>query len=248
MAVLVRAGMQVTFLALMLFFEVRLGALEFSMATNAGRRATVIRVDPKVDALKLFLRDDRGNPLKSFKAVERLLQARGQRLLFAMNGGMYQPDLSPVGLCVVDASQLAPLNVANGEGNFFLKPNGVFLVTSNGALVIESSKYAARPDTVLLATQSGPLLVESGVIHSRLNPNSTSRLIRNGVGVRVSGEVVFAMTEEPINFHEFATLFRDQLKCTDALYLDGVISSLHAPPLKRSDVKTDLGPIIAVVE
>jgi uncharacterized protein YigE (DUF2233 family) len=186
--------------------------------------------------------------LKSFAALERLLQARGQRLLFAMNAGMYRPDLSPVGLCVVDGRQLTALNLADGNGNFFLKPNGVFVVTSNGSRIIESSKYAGPPGPVCLATQSGPLLVQGGKIHPKFSASSTSRLIRNGVGVKASGEVMFALTEDPMNFHEFATLFRDELKCPDALYLDGVISSLHAPPLKRSDKKADLGPIIAVVQ
>jgi uncharacterized protein YigE (DUF2233 family) len=225
-----------------------LSALEFTTATNAGKRAIVVQVDLKADSLKLFLRDDRGQPLKSFAGLERLLQARGQKLLFAMNAGMYQPDLLPVGLCVADGNQLAPLNLADGSGNFFLKPNAVFLVTSNGARIIESSKYPAPASRVLLATQSGPLLVLGGEIHPKFNASSTSRLIRNGVGVKASGEIVFALTEDSMNFHEFATLFRGQLKCPDALYLDGVVSSLHAPPLKRSDKKTDLGPIIAVVQ
>lgn len=68
------------------------------------------------------------------------------------------------------------------------------------------------------------------------------------MGVKASGEIVFAFTEEPMNFYEFATLFRDELNCPDALYLDGVISNLYAPPLRRNDRKADLGPIIGVVE
>ena len=50
----------------------------------------------------------------------------------------------------------------------------------------------------------------------------------------------------PVNSHEFAILFRDKLACPNALFLDGAISSLHAPELKRSDVRTDLGPMIGV--
>ena len=33
----------------------------------------------------------------------------------------------------------------------------------------------------------------------------------------------------------------------EAVYLDGVISSLYATALKRNDRKVDLGPIIGVV-
>lgn len=242
------AGLVCLLFAFALALGARVGAVEFNTATNAGKRAIVCRIDLKVDSLKLFLRDDRDQPLKSFEGLERLLQTRGQKLLFAMNAGMYQPGLSPAGLCVAEGRQLAPLNLADGNGNFFLKPNGVFLVTRDGARVVESSKYGALTVPVFLATQSGPLPVSGGEMHPKFNVNSTSRLIRNGVGVKASGEVVFALTEDPMNFHEFATLFRDQLKCPDALYLDGVISSLYAPPLKRSDKKTDLGPIIAVVQ
>lgn len=226
----------------------RVDALEFSIVTNAGNRASVCRVDLKVDLLKLFLRDERGQPLKSFEVLSRLLDTRGQKLLFAMNAGIYHPNLSPVGLCVVDGALLTPLNLADDNGNFFLKPNGVFLVASNGARIVDSSEYPLLAGRVLLATQSGPLLVLAGKIHPKFSANSTSRLIRNGVGVKASGEVVFALTEEPMNFHEFALLFRDGLQCPDALYLDGVISSSYAPPLKRNDKKTDLGPIIAVVQ
>jgi uncharacterized protein YigE (DUF2233 family) len=235
-------------LAFALSLGTRLDALEFTVVTNGGKRASICWVDLRVDSLKLFLRDDRGRPLKSFTGLERLLKARDQKLLFAMNAGMYQSDLSPVGLCVVDGRQLTSLNLADGIGNFFLKPNGVFLVTGNGARIIESSKYAALASPMWLATQSGPLLVLGGEVHPKFNARSTSRLIRNGVGVKASGEVVFALTEDPMNFHELATLFRDRLKCPDALYLDGVISSLYSLPLKRSDKGTDLGPIIAVVQ
>jgi uncharacterized protein YigE (DUF2233 family) len=69
---------------------------------------------------------------------------------------------------VARAQELAPLNLPAGHGDFYMKPNGVFLVTSTGPRIVESSKYSAKPGEVLLATQSGPLLVEHGAIHPRL--------------------------------------------------------------------------------
>jgi uncharacterized protein YigE (DUF2233 family) len=56
------------------------------------------------------------------------------------------------------------------------------------------------------------------------------------------------LTEERVNLHQFATMFRDQLHCPDALYFDGDISSLHSTHLQRSDFRMDLGPIIGVTE
>jgi hypothetical protein len=41
--------------------------------------------------------------------------------------------------------------------------------------------------------------------------------------------------------------FRDELHCPDALYLDGVVSSLYSAELRRSDFKVDLGPIVGVL-
>jgi uncharacterized protein YigE (DUF2233 family) len=100
----------------------------------------------------------------------------------------------------------------------------------------------------MLATQSGPLLVSAERIHPAFNPKSVSRLFRNGVGVISPHEVVFAISEGPVSFYEFATLFRDKLHCSDALFLDGTVSSLYAPPLGRNDRKIKLGPIIGVVQ
>ena len=225
-----------------------LNAVEFSEASIAGKRITVCRVNIRSERLQLFLRDAASQPFKSFEAIDRDLQARGQKLAFAMNAGMYHRDFSPVGLFVADGKQLAPLNTTNGYGNFYLKPNGVFLVSEKGARIVESSEYAGVRERVILATQSGPLLVRNGKIHPAFNANSESRLTRNGVGVPSPDVAIFAISEAPVNFHEFATLFRDVLKCPDALFLDGIICSLHSTQLKRSDKKTDLGPIIGIVK
>jgi uncharacterized protein YigE (DUF2233 family) len=223
-------------------------AVEFSEAQIAGKRITVCRVDVRKDSLQLFLRDDKGRPFKRFDRLSDSLDALGKKLAFAMNAGMYHGDFSPVGLFVADGRQLSPLNLANDEGNFFLKPNGVFIITARGARVIESSEYPGVREPVLLATQSGPLLVRAGGIHPAFNPDSKSRLYRNGVGVPSPDAALFAISEVPVNFHEFAKFFRDTLHCPDALFLDGTISSLHSTQLGRSDFKMDLGPIIGVVE
>jgi uncharacterized protein YigE (DUF2233 family) len=68
------------------------------------------------------------------------------------------------------------------------------------------------------------------------------------VGVPSQQIALFAISEEPVNLHEFATLFRDVLHCPNALYFDGVISSLHSIELHRSDKKNELGPIIGVTD
>jgi uncharacterized protein YigE (DUF2233 family) len=212
-----------------------------------AKAALACRVDVPRERLKLYLEDGSGRPLKTFAALQRLLASQDQKLVFAMNAGMFHQDYSPVGLFIADGKQTASLNAAAGQGNFFLKPNGVFLVSDRAARIVESSQFNSVQGEVSLATQSGPLLVQQGKIHARFSATSSSRLIRNGVGVDRAGVAVFAITEAPMSFHEFARLFRDVLHCADALYFDGVVSSVKLPaeqPIQRAN----LGPIIAVVE
>jgi uncharacterized protein YigE (DUF2233 family) len=221
-------------------------AVECSELQFRGTRSTVCRVNIRTDHLQAFLNDESGKPFTSFRRVAQSLAAHDEQLAFAMNAGMYREDYSPLGLLVMNGRELHRLNLASGFGNFYLKPNGVFALSASGARIIESLEYRSLQDPAILATQSGPLLLHDGQINPGLSPNGSSRLIRNGVGVVTADEVVFAISEEPINFYEFALLFRDRFKCRDALYLDGNVSSLYAKSLGRDDERVPLGPIIGV--
>lgn len=217
-----------------------------SPAVRAADEAfTVVRVDTATQELQAFWADEQGRPFKQFDRLAAWLGGKGKKLVFAMNAGMFHADLSPVGLLVADGKEIAPLNTSAGGGNFFLKPNGVFLLAADGPKVVETSEYPGTRSGIRIATQSGPLLLRRGVIHPAFNPASTSRLIRNGVGV--SGRVaIFVMANRPVSFHEMAVYFRDVLHCQDALYLDGVVSRLYADELSRADLGTDLGPMVGV--
>lgn len=222
------------------------GGMEFRTIDSGGKKFTVCDVSPSKARLELFLSDEMGKPFNRFDRLHAWLRRQNRKLLFAMNAGMFHPGFIPVGLFVSEGKTLAPLNTADGQGNFFLKPNGVLAITDKGASMIETSEFPKTSGTVRLATQSGPMLVRRGQLHPAFNVSSVSRLIRNGAGVPSPDKVIFAISDEPVNFHEFALLFRDTLHCPDALFLDGTISSLHAPALKRHDSSHDLGPIIGV--
>ena len=58
----------------------------------------------------------------------------------------------------------------------------------------------------------------------------------------------FAISDVPVTFHDFASLFRDRLDTPDALFLDGQVSRLYAPAISRDEPGLDLGPIVGVVE
>ena len=217
------------------------GAIRFEGAAH-----TVCEVSAGAD-LRLFLRDASGALLGGFGAVDRMLAAEGRRLLFAMNGGMYHADRSPVGHLIADGRELAPLIEGPGPGNFGMVPNGVFCVRGDGFAILSTPRYARERPPCRHATQSGPLLVIDGAIHPRFIEGSASRHVRNGVGVSADGRTAWlAISDRPVSFHRFARLFRDGLGARDALYLDGKVSRLHAPALGRRDMGWPMGPILGL--
>jgi uncharacterized protein YigE (DUF2233 family) len=235
------------------FFLLSLAAgLRAETIDHGGAGFWIYRVDPKAVKIELFLPEKAGEP-NTFPKLEAQLAAKGRRLVFAMNSGIYEGNFRPTGLHVSDGVEITPLNLKDfvkrtpeePVHNFFLKPNGVFFLRRDGsAAVVESARYATLGEAPLLATQSGPLLVEGGRIHPVLQPASTSKRSRNGVGVTKEGQVVFACSvlerdKGMSNLYRFAELFRDRLACPDALYLDGAISCIHlrglTGPVKESN-------------
>ncbi len=218
------------------------GSIDFD-----GARFTACEVDMASDDVRLFLRNGDGDVYGTFSRVEAGLP-EGWRLGFAMNAGMFHEDLSPVGLYIEDGNEEMRIVTSDGPGNFGLLPNGVLCIGERWAGVIESRAFAGDPPACRFATQSGPMLVIDGALHPRFLEQSTSRNIRNGVGVSPDGRrMVLAIADEPVNFHHFARLFRDRLETPNALYLDGRVSRLHAPGIGRSDIGFPLGPIIGTV-
>src|SRR4051812_36780788 len=120
-----------------------LGFLLCLPARAADPRFTVLTVDTTKQRLELFLNDESGQGWRRIDRLAAALQARKQHLVFAMNAGMYHPDFAPVGLFVQDGKQITPLNLDDGVGNFFLKPNGVFMVSDAGPRVVASTEYPA---------------------------------------------------------------------------------------------------------
>ncbi len=206
---------------------------------------TVCTVDLRRYEVRLFWKGPDGEAIGTFERLRATPE--GSRLVFAMNAGMYHEDRSPAGLFVEAGRELKRANTASGPGNFHLKPNGVFYVTGRTAGVMETGRYLRARLKAEHATQSGPMLVIDGRIHPKISEDGPSRKIRNGVGVRDRHTAVFAISEEPVTFGAFARLFRDELDCPNALFLDGSVSSLYAPALRRSDGLLPMGPIVGAL-
>ena len=212
-----------------------------------GASYIVCSFDARRDDIRLFWKGSDNKAYGGFSRLADALAARGRALRFAMNAGMFETDLSPVGLYVEDGRQQHRADLREGVANFHLKPNGVFYIGDGTAGVVETAHFLAAGLKTRFATQSGPMLLIDGRIHPKISPTGASAKVRNGVGVRDGWLVSFVLSEEPVTFHAFAQFFRDRLNCLNALYLDGSVSSLYAPSLnEREDPAWPIGPIIAV--
>ena len=215
------------------------GLVECRQQRIGGARYRVCEIAAAdVRRLQLVARDTRGRPVRTIARADSIARARGERLLFATNAGLYERVDSATGMLVADGGHTySRLNRGAGPprpcrvANFYCAPNGVFFLAGGRAAVLPTADFARRPASaarVQLATQSGPLLVRRGELAQRFDPASRSRLVRNGVGVRADGTVVFAISDDGVSFHQFATAFRDALDCENALFLDGTISQLYS--------------------
>jgi len=190
-----------------------------------------------------------GQNFGSFNELNKSLRSKGQRLRYAVNGGMYHKDRRPVGLFVSGGEEMTPLQIGASYGNFGLVPNGVFFKRGDSFDVMETRSFKAAKISPDFATQSGPMLIINGEYHPKFRPASMSKRIRNGVAVSPDGRLIyFVKSEVPMNFYDFAAIFKDQLKVHNALYLDGTISRMFDVETGRNDPGASMGPIIGVVQ
>lgn len=201
------------------------------------------RIDLKKQNLKFYWKNNRNEPFRSLKNLKDWLDSSGQKLVFATNGGMYKTDNSPLGLFIQDSKVVTRLNTASGNGNFYLKPNGVFYITTDNKAVICKTENFKNDSKIKYATQSGPMLVMDGQIHPAFKQGSTNLNIRNGVGLLPNGELLFVMSKTEVNFYDFADYFK-KAGCKNALYLDGFVSRTYLPARNWIQTDGDFGVII----
>jgi uncharacterized protein YigE (DUF2233 family) len=202
-------------------FELR--RLEFE-----GARYQVVTMDLRLVNLELRWKDAGNAPYKTFQRLKTELSKRNRRVLAAMNAGIFDTSFRPLGLHVERGRVLHQLNARQrGYGNFYLQPNGVFMIGPNGARVLPTSAYQREQPRTLEATQSGPMLVVNGQLNPEFRQGSANQLVRNGVGVESASRVHLVLAVDSVNFYDFARFMRDGLNCPNALYLDGNISSLN---------------------
>ena len=191
------------------------------------------------DHYKLDLRwtDPQSKPLSDFSGLQKQLTSEGKKILFATNAGIYERGPKPCGLTISASKEQVPLNLADGFGNFFMKPNGVFyLDDATGPGIVTSTEYPALNLRPRIANQSGPILLRKGIIHSAFKRDSPNKRQRSAVGIVTdTKEIIFIMSDREdrlkgrVTFHQLSRCLL-HLGCQDALYLDGDISQMITFP------------------
>lgn len=184
----------------------------------------------------------------NFRGLDAFAKSRDLRTIaFAVNAGMFDDDGDPIGYFVEGGERKKELNTADGEGNFHMKPNGVFFGTGDAWEIRSADDFLKnvgdRPD---FGTQSGPMLVVDGKLHPEIRDDGPSRTIRNAVGIDARGRAHFVISAAPISFGKLARFYRDELGVKNALYLDGSVSQLWNPATERLDTGAPIGPILVI--
>jgi prepilin-type processing-associated H-X9-DG protein len=209
--------------------------------SNSDGYACVVIPNKDAGKIQMFYKDPSGNRFWNIWNVKQYTEQQGKKLVFAMNGGMYTPLYKPVGLYMEAGKTISPINLKNGDNNFCWKPNGVFAIDENGkAQVTVSEKF--NPANIRCATQSGPMILINGKMHEGFE-NSSSKYVRNAVGVKSNGDVLFCISLKAVTFQELAA-FMLKNNCVNALYFDGSVSEMYCPQINQWKCGSSFGVIV----
>jgi uncharacterized protein YigE (DUF2233 family) len=214
---------------------------EYATVKYGNATFDTAKIKPEnVGLLTFNYKDKEGNKIADIRS----LKMQKDKLIFATNGGIFSEAYKPLGLYIENGEMVSEINTSMGEGNFYLHPNGIFLIENNQTKIIKTNKYQSSPD-ISFAIQSGPVLIADNKINSSLNKDSENKYIRSGVGIDKDGNTIFAISNQPVNFYKFANFFKKELNCANALYLDGAISEMYIPE-HREDTQEKFGVIIGI--
>jgi uncharacterized protein YigE (DUF2233 family) len=206
-------------------------------------------IDLRTDRLAMHWKSDTGQVYGSLRALDASLHKQGKRVICGTNGGIFDESQKPLGLYIENGTILRRSNLRrNAYGNFYLQPNGVFVLYAGRAEIVTTGEYETKSDAerrlIEFANQSGPILVRYGDPNPLFAPGSPNTTTRNAVCVRGPAQVALVAAQDPITFHDFARVLKDRFRCASALYLDGSLSTFF--PSTRVVFERPLGVLFAV--
>lgn len=209
-----------------------------------GTQLTHCIADPETHTIRTVLAPGGGQPFGSLAALADATASK--TIAFAVTGGAFGDDLRALGYYVEEGERLSELDRGEGDGNFYMKPNGVFFGSGEDWRVLSTGRFFATVrDRPQFGTQSGPMLVTGGELHPDFEDDGASRTLRNGVGIDAEGHAHFVISDEPVSFGKIARFYRDEIGTKEALLLASGNSALWDPATGRLD-EGRAGPILVV--
>ncbi|HEX6747559.1 MAG TPA: phosphodiester glycosidase family protein [Longimicrobium sp.] len=212
--------------------------MSVSRETFDGAEWIVARADMHRVRLRML---SAGGAIGSYRQAEDALRRRGERMLLATNGGLF--DGGPIGLHVEDGRVVRALNLdtvppaGQKPGNFYYLPNAVLYQDRAGNVAIrDARRMHGRESSVRDGTQSGPALLLDGAVHRVARPPNRGVAHRNRLAACVTGprELVIVFARQPTTFPQLAR-FLAGLGCRDAVFLDANVPGIYVPG-ERIDV------------
>ena len=186
--------------------------------------------------------------LKKFEIVENkihlphkdfITSLNADSSVFVINASIVDKQCQPLGFYTTNSIEIKPPNLDDGQGNFYLKPNGAFVVTGTDAIICESSQIEKVKD-IRLGIQSGPMMLTDGEVNNKFNITSQNNAVRCGVGIsEINNEKIlfFCLSKSPVNFYNFTMLFKEKFNCSNALCLESGACVINLPYLTCQSAK-----------
>ena len=109
-------GLKLLFTGLFLFLHISCQPAQNKYAEN---RFVSFVADPETTDIQFYWKDDAGKPFMLLQNLKTYLEGKGKKLRFAMNGGMYMENTTPLGLYIAHGKTVRPLNTPTA---FFTSP------------------------------------------------------------------------------------------------------------------------------
>lgn len=162
--------------------------------------------------------------------LEYLKSTLNTNTFFISSGIVNKDNCEFVGLVNLNNTILSKINQQNGNGNFYLKPNGGITITNNSFSIFETSSYVSQNNTKL-AFQTGVMLINDFKINSNFNYYSTNKLIRNAVGISTNKfgvkSIIFAISKNSVSLFDFSEMFLQCFNTSQALLLQSSNCIMH---------------------
>ena len=191
----------------------------------------VIKVNSETASKMIFLEN------RSLYPHHALLDSIEKDNYFLTTASVVNANCLPLGLYIYDKHLVSAINHDNGQGNFFLKPNGYLAIMDNDVIVNQTEKFNSV-NGINYGIQSGPMLIHNDKINQAFSSNSNNKHIRSGVGMYFNNKgtkfIVFVISNSEVSFYDFALFFKEEYHCLNALNLESSRSVMAIPYIKTA--------------